>query len=82
MLLTCHVDHMPAPEMKSGEKRSEMTNPDSGLPTCLQNGMERGRGGTEEEVRARAYAINGLKLIVPGDLSGGGAAGEYEGRAV
>jgi len=37
--------------------------------------MER-EEGTEEEVRVGAYAINGLKLIVPSDLSG--AAGEDE----
>jgi len=85
MLLTCHVDHMPAPEMKSGEKRSEMTNPDSGAADVIaeRDGARRGEG-TEEEVRVRAYAINGLKLIVPSDLSGGGrgAAGEErnEGR--
>jgi len=36
--------------------------------------VEWGRGRTEEEVRVWAYAINALKLIVPGDLSG--AAGE------
>jgi len=36
--------------------------------------VEWGGDGTEEEVRVWAYAINGLKLIVPGDLSG--AAGE------
>ena len=33
MLLTCHVGHMPAPEMKPGEKRSEMTDPDTGRAT-------------------------------------------------
>jgi len=73
MLLTCHVDHMPAPEMKLGEKRSEMTDPDADvIAEWVERGRRKGNGGegTEEEVRAWAYAINGLKLIVAGDLSG------------